>query len=181
MDGSNRTLILRRHMVGRVVIDLQVDPISRLLFRAEQVKLFPGKQIWEIIHSDLDGNNENLTVALQKRPIRIRIAGNRLFWISADDMSVSSCHKQTADGLTAEKLPDLDTSVTDFLVITPNSSTQETESDPCTTGALCSHICVPTPAGYMRCLCPHDYKLQSDGWNCGNYLHALASNANTFT
>ena len=79
MDGTNKTLMLDRGELHRVVIDLQVDTTSRLLFWAEQVELLEDTYVWEIVRSDLDGENVKRTVALQRKSLRIRIGGNRLF------------------------------------------------------------------------------------------------------
>ena len=153
---------------ARKVLDLTVDHFSRLLFWVEWVRL-PGRDgdVLEIFHSDMNGRNANLTIRLQKGPVQFQAVGNRLFWTAIGSKWVRSCDKETANLMT-HGLGNLDESEPNFFIIT--SKPIRIEKNPCIPNALCSHICIPTPAGYMRCLCPDGYKLGPDGWTCGEEM-----------
>ena len=52
------------------------------------------------------------------------------------------------------------------LVIFSAGATVGVGRNNCSDPSLCSHICVPTPAGSVRCLCPDGYLALPDSKNC---------------
>ena len=166
--SSTGTVLMER---DREILRIHIDPTSKSLFWAELVKPVKPDKWWEIHSSDLDGNNVKLVISLKDEPVALGFISNRLFWTNSLKETLGSCEKETGNNLRTHKLRNLNTNSPGFLILNPHSHMQA-EKHPCTTaaGALCSHICVPTAAGYMRCLCPFGYKLQSDGWNCGTCL-----------
>ena len=167
---SNRGLII----MDRRVTLLTIDHSSQSIFWVERPIEFWTRDLYEIYRSDLDGQSVRLAIRLKNDPHQIRVAGNRLFWMdsaswhSGSGNTMFSCDKDTGDNLMAHELQGLDAR-REFVVISPASEVPSGD-DPCIPGALCSHMCVSTPAGYLRCLCPTGFQLMSDGWNCGKGL-----------
>ena len=160
MDGTSGTLIIPRE---RDVLDMTIDTTSKLLFWLEMV-LF--ELHWEIYNSDFDGNNMKLTIKLRNEPHAFQVWGNHLFWTTVGQESVISCEKTTANNLMTHGLSQLNLEKPNFLIVSPMTGVEERQH-PCTAGGLCSHICIPTAVGYMRCICPVGYRLLPDGWTCG--------------
>ena len=165
IDGSGPVLL---GYIGNASL-LALDESSQLLFFVETVNLFGRERVWDICYYIVEESKRKCTIRLLTRPIRIRVVGNRVFWVSVGDRVVKSCDKVTANNLMTHDVGVLNGNITDFLIISPTASKNNSRinTDICASGALCSHICVPTPAGYLRCLCPQGYTLMSDGWNCG--------------
>lgn len=125
-------------------------------------------QHWEILRSDIDGKNVRKVIGLQEEPVRIHVVGDRLFWTSSSGNRVTSCHKETLNNLMTHELPNLSEDREDLIIVSPDPlSAQSGRRHPCRAGRLCSHVCAPTPAGYMRCLCPPTHNISSNGWTCG--------------
>ena len=164
MDGLDMAVLIHRPNVKND-LDLIIDHTAGLLFWVECEWLFRADRLWEIFRSDLDGKDVKSTVRLQRKPIRIQVLGNWIFWTSVGDNGVTSCDKETANNLMLHTLSDFNATQSDLLVLIPTSSIK-TYRHPCA-GSLCSHLCVPTSVGYMRCFCPNGYELMSDGWTCG--------------
>ena len=169
MDGSGGA----EWIVPNVMADLiTVDHSSRLLFWTVREDP-PGTGSFSGIYfSDINGQSVRLAIGLKMFPSMIQVAGNRLYWVTTDDKVLRSCEKVTGNNLITHELHNWDGSVKRLLVISGGSDIQ-TGRFPCSEEALCSHICVPTPTGYMRCFCPHGYQLLPDGWTCGEHLPTL--------
>ena len=84
---------------------------------------------------------------------------------------ILGCDKETGDNFRMHELGQHDLWLDLLVQIT--AAQVETDRDVCILGALCSHICIPTPSGYARCLCPTGYKLREDGWTCGEQSQSL--------
>ena len=173
MDGSAGSLLIPKVHLS----SLTLDHASELLFW-----LGPGFGTREIglFYSDLNGNNVRQNDRLGSANGRIRVAGNRV-WITSFSYRyllqrrILSCDKETGDNVKTLELGK--EPVTDFSI--PISAAQvQTGKDVCILGSLCSHMCIPTPSGYMRCLCPTGYGLMEDGWTCGeNHNQSARSHA----
>ena len=163
MDGLDRILIIPSKKPKL----LAIDHPSQLLFWAERRGHFSTCYSYEIFHSDLDGRDIGLTIRLQDAPYRISVEGGRLLWTVIGSGTLSSCNKESGNNLMTHPLADMKIVHTDFAVISPDPPT-ETAKDLCVSDGICSHLCVPTLSGYMRCLCPSGYKLMSNNWTCGS-------------
>ena len=169
MDGSSGVLIIE----NIIPKSLTLDHASKLLFWLID-KYWDFGVAHEIFHSDLHGKNVRSTMRVGKRLQRIRVAGNRLWMmLESREKKILSCDKETGDNLKAHELgfglPEQYEKAGDFVIIS-EPPVDGTGRDACARHGLCSHMCTPTPSGYMRCLCPTGYKLLSDGWTCGKQL-----------
>ena len=171
--------IYRGHMDGSIcehlristtgsVIALHVDQSSNALyFVTSTVVKGRGTPSFQIAHAGLDGQNAQVLVRLAEEVKQLQTAGNHIFWLSNSTQTLFSCRKTSADGLKKHEFKSgKGQGLSQFYLI--HSDTQPTKREminPCA-GNLCSHICVPTPTGYMRCLCPAGLELLPDGWTC---------------
>ena len=171
MDGAGSSLLVQRFDV-KIEPDMSMDHASRLLFWVENTTPFSGEELWEVLHSDLAGKLVSRTIQLRRQPLGIQVAGNTLFWTTSGANRIMSCEKVTGNNLIKHQLRDFNAKATSFLIIQPPSYYQ-VGKNACATGGLCSHMCIPTPAGYMKCLCPRGCKLLPDGWNCGKTITRL--------
>ena len=120
-----------------------------------------------IASCDQDGNDRKLLARLGGYALKIVVRGNYVFWMMHLDKSrLYSSGKDDCDGLRGRRLS-ADGFVREVYVDHPGSQPRKRQN-PCS-GNLCSHICVPTSTDYMRCICPPELELSSDGWNCGNH------------
>lgn len=167
MDGSHMELLTLRPK-AKAELDLVVDHASRFLFWVEPTDLIPKEQnSWEILRSNMDGGNVTKVIRLREKPTRIHIVGDRLFWTRTGDTFVTGCDKETGNNLKAHDWHHSSESADHLIIVSSKPLSDRPERHPCSFSQLCSHICVPTPAGYMRCLCPPGYRLMPDGWTCG--------------
>ena len=169
MDGSEGTLIIPSKTPKLVTIDHS----SQLLFWVERAGHFTSGYSYQIFHSDLNGKGMRLTISLRSMPYKLGMAGSRVLWTTMGHNTVSSCERGTANNLMTHELSGMNPAKPDFVTVSPISYVQG-DPDPCTPGALCSHMCIPTPSGYMRCLCPHGHQLMPNNWTCGESLHCTA-------
>ena len=163
MDGLNATRIVPDVRAAL----LTIDHYSQLLFWVQE-----NTKSYDICYSSVDGTGVKRAMGFHNRPHRLRIAGNRLFWLDKETYSrsvVLSGSKYEAGGAVMHNLEDARDDVVDFLVVEPiaNSGIQAGSNDYCIPDALCSHMCIPSTTGYMQCFCPYHYELGSDGWTCG--------------
>ena len=162
MDGSGGTLILPHARA----VDITVDRTSKLLWWRTVGK---DRRTIQLFYSDLDGRNVRPAMKLHGTGGRIRVTGSRLWmYISSfrhRTRGILSFDKLTGDNLRVYEL-ELADGLTDFLILNGPTHVQK-DKDFCISGALCSHMCVPTPSGYMRCLCPTGYRLTSNERTCG--------------
>lgn len=174
MDGTVSEAIVTDRESG--FGSLTIDHYSDLLFWLQWPEFNPYRP--RIMSSDPDGQKIRLLIELYQWPEQLRVDRQRICWIQ--DISNSSwkkkvafcCDKVTAVHLTEHQIPGLQSWVNldeDIIqkLITQNSSIEVTQLLPCKDERLFSHLCVPTPANYMRCLCPTGFQLLSDGWTCG--------------
>lgn len=155
MDGSTG---LRDVILGCKDGAIAVDPETHSI-------LWFNKDHW-IASCDPRGNNMRLlaTVGLASNPQKLTVRGSSIFSMTyLDRTTMYSCGKYDCDGLRGHKLSNY--FVKDVYVDHPGSQPTK-RKNPCI-GSLCSHICVATSTDYMRCLCPAELQLSSDGWNCG--------------
>ena len=179
MDGRDRRIMNNRH---DEIVDLTVVHSTHFVYWIQRW-WDAEMQYWNIARVKHPAEVYTV-ITLSKNPIRLRIAGNRMFWLTFGENYVSSCDKLDASHLKTQELRDFNANVTDFLVIPPSANTEDGDEneeededkdtedlpdDPCTAGSLCSHICVPTPTEYMRCVCPDGYQLLPDGWTCSEF------------
>ena len=174
MDGSNITRIIPNVRAAL----LTIDHASQLLFWVEEKMLtFCSREspFPVIYRSDVNGKGISWTNLLNNHPSGLRIVGSRVFWLDKVTFSrstLTSCEGGEVMGEITHELNDAEADVADFLIIQPtvNSSipTEGNDNDYCIPDALCSHICIPSATGYMRCFCPMGYKLGPDGWTCGS-------------
>ena len=129
--------------------------LSRQLFWVVQLSSPETGDFWGTNYSDMEGKNVKFSISVLKPPILIHPAGNKLYWISWQDKVLRCCEKETGNNLMSYTFEDWDSKVQHFIII-DRDATIHVGRNPCEK-ALCSHICVPTPAGYMKCLCPDGY------------------------
>ena len=166
MDGSGAVA----HLIRNVVADLvTVDYSSRLLFWTASWSnpfLTRGWRFWGIYFSDMHGQNVKVAFLGEGQGLdAILVSGNRLFWANKYDKTLSSCDKETGNNFVRHEMRDWDWKTEHLGIDSPTSAIPEGKY-PCSKGALCSHICVSTTSGYMRCLCPDGHQLLPDGWTC---------------
>lgn len=177
MNGLNVTRIISNVAAGF----LTFDPSSQLLFWVES-RFVGGSSsetlVYDIVHGSVDGKSRSRTIGLTHPPIQLRVAGSRLFWLHTKSFpsrgAVISCEKLNGSHLRRHKLNGQEGNISvDFLIIPAVSSEVDAKGGDhiCNPAALCSHICVPSVTGYMRCLCPWGYRLKPDGWTCGEQRH----------
>ena len=162
MDGSDGNRIIPSKFPKL----LTVHHSSQLLFWVERVGHFSSGYSYQIFHSDLDGDGVRLTISLPSMPYKLGVAGSRVYWTTMGHDTLSSCERDTANNFLTYQLPGLNVALTDFVIVRPNPGIQASW-DPCIPGALCSDMCIPTPTGYMRCLCPQGHQLLPDNRTCG--------------
>ena len=175
MDGSD----IFQMIPNVVAILLTVDYSSQLLFWVE-VRM----EGYQISHSDLNGRGVDKTIDLKYPPRQLRVAGSRLFWLDEHAFTKTtlvSCEKRGANKKRFHELKykaEGDETV-DFLIISPTVDGFQRAVDDgyCIAGALCSHMCVAYFPNYMQCLCPLRYRLESDGWTCGEKCRTKALNS----
>ena len=156
MDGSNGRNVFHGCTEGPIA----VDPETHFLFWCD------GH--FEIRSADPFGNNVRSLASLSTIPRTLAVAGQSVFWVmNFGGTRLYSCGKEICDNLRGRKLSRVKHMfVTDAFM--GHAGSQPTKrKDPCS-GGLCSHICVPTSTDYMRCLCPAELKLSSNGRNCGD-------------
>ena len=169
MDGASKAVFIQRFTV-KVEPDLSIDHSSKHLFWVENTSPFRGEEFWEILHSARAGKTVRKTIQLRRQPLGIQVSRNTLFWTTAGAKGITSCEKETGNNLMNHQLAEFNAQATGFLIINPVTY-YEMGKNICTAGALCSHMCIPTPAGYMRCLCPRGCRLLQDKRNCGKTLY----------
>ena len=166
MDGSERALIIQSKFPKL----LTVDHSSRLLFWVERLGHFSTGYSYQIRHSDLDGEGIKLTISLPNLPYKLALAGSRVFWTTAGYSTLSSCERDTANDFVQYKLSGMNSFKPNFLMVSTSSGIHSAGNDPCIPDALCSHMCIPSPTGYMRCLCPQGHTLMPNNWTCREWL-----------
>ena len=176
MDGSDVTKVIPNVTAAL----LTIDHSTQLLFWLERkaaVRPWGRMEYYAIFHCQLNGKGIKRTTVLSHPPSRLRLAGSKLFWLDKTSFLQNvlvSCDKRNGSNLQAHALYGAQASVVDFLILEPttttvSSGTQSEYYDRCIPDALCSHMCVPSATGYMRCFCPLQYELGADGWTCGEH------------
>ena len=163
MDGSDPYVAQIAPNVNATLITL--DFSSRKIFWVECRSSDEQQISWGIFFSSMDDFNVTLSIEVILEPQLLRIVGKKQFWINSDKVLIS-CDKETGNNLRTHDLLGWDQNI-NLIEIISESSTLPTARSPCSKGSLCSHMCVPSTTGYMRCLCPDGFRLRSDGWNCG--------------
>ena len=158
MDGSNQTKVWTAwfNITAVRVTALAVDQQSGWLY------WFQGKTV---NFSKLDGQKAAMLIRLAERVRQLRAAGDHVFWLSNSSRQLFSCRKLNANGLKRHEMESSEAGRFDNFYVLHSNNWPETGINPCG-GQLCSHICVPTPTAYMRCLCPHGLELLLNGRTC---------------
>lgn len=175
--------ILRSHMDGTVhrastnfsfvVRTVAVDQDDGLLYFAGkgsshylgQSRPTPDNRI---SYCDFESNTHSRLIQLSDMPEQIKAMDSYVFWsswsASENTWSIFSCEKKSGNGLEQHASGAIAPwgRIVHFDILSRNP-----QSSNICSGSLCSHICIPTVARYMRCACPMGFKLRSDGWNCG--------------
>ena len=173
MDGSGLKVIVQ----DTYVYALAVDQHSASLYWAHKVyeEVVEGRPVspqLKIYKSDLDGKKvKRVIVADYNHLLGLSVSGDWLYWwdtMNKSQIRLFSCNKKNANDLSLHEVqvapsgtPDVDRLHLFLLHAHPPKP-----KGPCN-DQLCSHICVPSPNGYMRCLCPPGFSLMSNGWSCG--------------
>ena len=154
MDGSTgRRDIISGCKEGPIAVDQETHSLFWL--HAEN---------W-IASCDSNGQNMRLLAKVGGHTLKIAVRSSSVVWLTQlGKTRLYSCGKDNCDGLRGRKLSDK--FVPDVYVGDPDSQPRK-RKNPCS-GNLCSHICVPTSTAYMRCVCPPELRLSSDGRSCGN-------------
>ena len=175
MDGTEK-IASREFSFG--VYTMTVDQNDGMMFFATKGSAYgfgkprriPDKRISYV---PFKADEHTVLIRLSDMPKELKVAAGYVFWSSWSTVdntwSIFSCDKSSGNGLelhVSKGIPSFGRVVNfDVILQTP----QDSNSNICG-GGLCSHICIPTIAGYMRCVCPKGFRLGSDGWTCGNDL-----------
>ena len=166
MDGSNCRQ-LETSMTGTAVIALHVDQGSNSLYWVSTTRSIRGSSSFQIFYATLGSQNPQVLIRLADYVKQLRTAGNRVFWLSSASRQLFSCRKVSADGFKRHEFRRGEAEMVDNFYETHAGNQPTMMAYPCA-GNLCSHICVPTPTGYMRCLCPAGLELLSNGKTCAD-------------
>ena len=178
MDGTGITT----STMSFVVHTLAVDQSDGLLYVSgegnsyrvgdSQSNLVPDNHIGYMgFNSDAYSN----LISLVDLPEQIKPTDGYVFWsswsTSKNTWSIFRCEQRSGNGfelLESKAITPLLDRIVNFDVII-----QAPHHSNICGGGLCSHICIPTTAGYMRCACPVGFQLRSDGWTCGTLFNKV--------
>ena len=170
--------VIRTVMFQRPVQTVAVDQHDSTWYVATAENLYESQQSHShvargahISYCRFESNFHTLLISLSDLPQEIKVVDGYVFWSSwspsKNTWSIFSCEKGSGNRLeqhVSTKVDPRGPTVT-FDVLFQNPE----HSNICS-GGLCSHICIPSIAGYIQCACPVGFRLRSDGWTCGIYL-----------
>ena len=178
MDGSDLKPVLENLDVRALTVDQNSASVYWIAtcceanFYSEKPKI----QMARIYKGDLQSDRlRGLRVMQMDYPLvlGLTVADTWLYWWDTPDLSLTQmrlfrCNKSSANHMSLHEVhieqsrtPDVDR----LFLFLPHSHPPKPKG-PCTS-LLCSHICAPSPTGYMRCLCPAGFSLMLNGWSCG--------------
>ena len=174
MDGTGETASIT---INFTVHTMTVDQSDGLLYFAGEGnsnllgQSHPNPDN-RIEYCGFEWDSSTRLIRLVDMPEQIKATDGFVFWsswsVSTKKWSIFSCEQRSGNGFELlESRPNVPWGrIVHFDVM----SKYPDHRNICG-GGICSHICIPTTAGYMRCACPEGFQVRSDGWTCGKLFN----------
>ena len=164
MDGSDLKPVVENVYVQALTVDQE----AALLYWLDGSYSEAGTTNLKVImYSGLNGENTQRLMMMEHTHdvLGLSIVGSWIYWweeLDSNQLRLFKCNARNGNDIGFQ---DIIIEQHNRFLFLPHSLPTKSKG-PCI-GQLCSHICVPSPNGYMRCLCPTGYALKPNGWSCG--------------